>query len=204
MVFDHWRLNGEGELYDISKDPGQTKDIASQHPEMVKTLKDHYDQFWASIEDSIEVVEPVVVGHDAEPFTELTCNNWVEVDFDNRGRVAGGQSMGGIWQIEAERSGTYKVELARWPFYMNRELTVKGPATTIGGMPIDEGVAFPIAGGSISLDGANSIHSKSNQENTLIEFELSMDTGRHTLQGWFHDQAGNKLAGAFYARVTKV
>ena len=87
---------------------------------------------------------------------------------------------------------------------MNRELTVKGPPTTIGGMPIDEGVAFPIASGSLSLDGGDPILAKAHKDNTLVELELSIVAGRHTLQGWFHDAAGKKLAGAFYARVTKL
>ena len=95
VVFDNWRLNGAKELYDISKDPGQENDVSAQHPALAQKLKDYYDAFWASIEESIEVVEPMVIGHDAEPYTELTSNNWVEVDFDNRGRVAGGKSMGG-------------------------------------------------------------------------------------------------------------
>ena len=197
-------MNGEGELYDISRDPGQKKDISSQHPEIARELKAYYDDYWASIEDSVEIVEPVVVGHDKEPYTDLTSNNWVEVDFDNRGKVAVGQSMGGIWQIEAEKSGKYKVQLSRWPFHMNLELTVKGPSTTIGGMPIDEGRAYPIVAGSLSIDGAKPMVSKANKNNCTIDFEMNLEAGRHTMQGWFKDESGVDLSGAFYGRVRKL
>ena len=204
VVWDNWRLNGEEELYDIRKDPGQENNVFAQYPEIAAELKAFYDSYWASIENSIEVIEPIIVGHDAEPYTDLTCNSWVEVDFDNRGRVAGGKSMGGIWQIEAEKSGRYKVQLSRWPFHMNLELNAIGPATTIGGMPINTGVAFPITAGSLSIDGAKAVIAKANQSNTSVDLEIELEAGRHTMQGWFHDKSGKKLAGIFYARIEKL
>ena len=202
VVYDHWRLNGEGELYDIKKDPGQENDVSDKHPELTKELRAFYDDYWASIEDSIEVIEPLVVGHDAEPSTVLTSNNWVEVDCDNMGRVASGNRMSGIWQIEAERGGRYKIELARWPFHLDRVLTSKGPEKTIGGMPIPPGVALPIASGSISVDGEKAVMAAPGENNKLIEFEIELSAGRHTLQGWFHDASGKKLSGTFYGRIT--
>lgn len=35
------------ELYDLAADPGQTKDIAADHPEIVKQLDAEYDRWWA-------------------------------------------------------------------------------------------------------------------------------------------------------------
>ena len=204
VVYDHWRLNGEGELYDIKEDPGQENDVSDKHPELTKELRAFYDDYWASIEESIDVIEPLVVGHDAEPSTVLTSNNWVEVDCDNMRRVSSGKLMSGIWQIEVEKSGRYKIELARWPFHLNRELTGKGPDKTIGGMPISPGVALPIASGSISVDGEKAVMAASGENNKLIEFEIELSAGDHTLQGWFHDASGKKLSGAFYGRVTKL
>ena len=141
VIWKNWRLNGEEELYELGSDPGQKKDVSSQHPEVVRELEGHYDAYWASIEDSIDVIEPVVIGNPAEPYTDLTSNNWIEVDFDNRGKVAGANSMGGTWQVEVEKSGEYLIRLSRWPFYMDRPLSSIGLAETIGGMPIDPGKA---------------------------------------------------------------
>ncbi len=204
VIWKRWRLNGEAELYDLEADPGQTKDLSSRHPEIVRELREHYDAYWDSIEASIEVVEPVVVGSGVEPYTDLTCNNWVEVDFDNRTRVAGAASMGGVWQIEVENSGEYLVQLSRWPFYMDRPLTMKGPAETIGGMPIDAGVALPIASGSLSVDGGAPMVANPDASRTYIEMRIALPVGRHTLQGWFHDASGKRIAGAFYGRVSKL
>tara|TARA_Y100000588_G_scaffold103556_1_gene112856 strand:+ start:4835 stop:6694 length:1860 start_codon:yes stop_codon:yes gene_type:complete len=204
VIFDHWRLNGKSELYDLSKDPGQEHDVSDKFPELTKALRDYYNEYWDSIEESNTFIESIVVGNDAEPFTDLTCNNWVEVDFDNRNHVAGGESMGGVWQIEADKSGFYRVELARWPFFMKRALTTTGPSTTIGGMPIEEGVALPITSGSLSVDGSQAIQANAHKDNTRIVLEVELSVGRHTLQGWFHDASGKKIAGAFYSRVTKL
>ena len=201
VIWKNWRLNGEEELYELGSDPGQKKDVSTQHPEVVRELKRHYDAFWASIEDSIDVIEPVVIGNPAEPFTDLTSNNWVEVDFDNRGRVAGANSMGGIWEIEVEKAGTYLVRLSRWPLYMDRSLSSFGPAETIGGMPIDPGRALPIESGSLSVDGNKPIVAKPIASDSFIEMRIELSEGQHSLQGWFHDAQGTRLSGAFYGRV---
>ena len=201
VIWKNWRLNGEEELYELGLDPGQKKDVSTQHPEVVRELKRHYDAYWASIEDSIDVIEPVVIGNPAEPFTDLTSNNWVEVDFDNRGRVAGANSMGGIWEIEVEKAGTYLVRLSRWPLYMDRSLSSFGPAETIGGMPIDPGRALPIESGSLSVDGNKPIVAKPIASDSFIEIRIELSEGQHSLQGWFHDAQGTRLSGAFYGRV---
>ena len=201
VIWKNWRLNGEEELYELGLDPGQEKDVSTQHPEVVRGLKRHYDAYWASIEDSIDVIEPVVIGNPVEPFTDLTSNNWVEVDFDNRGRVAGANSMGGIWEIEVEKAGAYLVRLSRWPLYMDRSLSSFGPAETIGGMPIDPGRALPIESGSLSVDGNKPIVAKPIASDSFIEMRIELSEGQHSLQGWFHDAQGTRLSGAFYGRV---
>ena len=201
VIWKNWRLNGDSELYDLRKDPGQKKDVSAQYPEIVRELKRHYDSYWASIEASIDVIEPMVIGNPAEPYTDLTSNNWVEVDFDNRGKVAGANSMGGIWEIEVEKAGAYLVRLSRWPFYMDRPLSSLGPAETIGGMPIDLGKALPIKSGSLSLDGKEPILAVPNASDTFVEMRIELSKGRHSLQGWFHGAQGTRLSGAFYGRV---
>ena len=41
-----WRLVGDT-LYDISKDPYEASDVASQHPEVVSNMKKAYDAWWS-------------------------------------------------------------------------------------------------------------------------------------------------------------
>lgn len=210
VMMGDWRLIDGKELYNIASDPGQQADLASSHPEIARSLGRHYDAYWDSIKDSIEVVEPVLVGHGREPYTDLTCNNWIEVDCDNRQWVASAgkrQAAGdatGIWQIEVASAGSYKLELSRWPFHMNRLLTDRGPAETIGGDRLDPGKALPIAAGRVSVDGASPIGAQPNRSATVIEMRLDLAAGLHKLEAWFEGPDGARLASAFYGRITRI
>lgn len=60
---DRWRLVNHSELYDISKDPGETQNIASANPEVVEKLKKSYDLWWESalplmVNEGLDVVDP--------------------------------------------------------------------------------------------------------------------------------------------------
>jgi arylsulfatase len=44
-----WRFVNNKELYDISKDPGETTNVASSHPEVIAELRKSYDKWWESV-----------------------------------------------------------------------------------------------------------------------------------------------------------
>jgi arylsulfatase len=46
---DRWRLVNNAELYDISTDPSEKKDVSQSHPEVVDQLRKSYDQWWTSV-----------------------------------------------------------------------------------------------------------------------------------------------------------
>ena len=203
VIWNEWRLIGDSELYDLSADPGQEANVAGQHPDIVEAMVAHYEEYWAAIEPSIEEVEPLLVRARPEVFTDLTSNSWIEVDCDNRTRVAHacGPAQGGVWQIEVEEGGAYSVELSRWPFHLNRSLAQEGPPTTIGGAEISVGVALPIASAVLRVNGADIIKAPARTDAASVSFEIPLQQGRNTLQGWFQDQSGRDLAGAYYGRV---
>ena len=203
VIWNNWRLVGEGELYDISTDPGQQTDVADHNPEVLATMKAHYDSYWASIEDSIDPVEPLVVRASPEVFTDMTSNSWIEVDCDNRTRTAEtcGPPRGGVWQVEVEAEGSYAIDLARWPFHMDRSLTVAGPAATIGGVLITPGKALPISSASLSVNGGAAMAAKAAPDMASVRFVVELDEGRSTLQGWFRDSSGKDISGAYYGRI---
>ncbi len=45
---ESWRLVGDA-LYNIDKDPGETTDVARQHPEIVATMRKTFDTWWADV-----------------------------------------------------------------------------------------------------------------------------------------------------------
>ncbi len=204
VIWNHWRLVGETELYDLAADPGQRIDVASDHPDIVEAMQARYEQYWSSIEASINEIEPLVVRAESETYTDLTSNSWIEVDCDNRTRVAMtcGPPRGGVWQVEAEASGTYLVDLRRWPFHLERALTAAGPASTIGGVPITTGKALEIASARLSVNGRAPLEASAGTDAASVRFEASLREGPNTLQGWFVDSTGKDLSGAYYGRVS--
>ena len=41
-----WRFVNNKELYDVAKDPGETKDVAATNPEVITKFKQPYDVWW--------------------------------------------------------------------------------------------------------------------------------------------------------------
>lgn len=46
---ERYRFINNTELYDVIKDPGQTKNIASEHPEIVTQMRNVYSEWWNSV-----------------------------------------------------------------------------------------------------------------------------------------------------------
>jgi hypothetical protein len=53
-------LVNNSELYDLKDDPGETRNVIANHPEVVATLRAAYDQWWAD-------VQPLLVNESAPP-----------------------------------------------------------------------------------------------------------------------------------------
>ncbi len=61
-------VNNE-ELYDLKADPGETKNIIAEHPEVVAKLRAAYDQWWEQVQPLL--VNEEVVGPKMNPLKEL-------------------------------------------------------------------------------------------------------------------------------------
>lgn len=57
------------QLFDVIADPGQTRDIAAEKPDVMEKLKAAYDQWWASLKGQYDVNENVI-GPKLNPFAE--------------------------------------------------------------------------------------------------------------------------------------
>ena len=57
------------ELYDIKADPGETRDILAEHPDVAAKMRTAYDQWWSEILPALENED--VVGPNVNPFKEL-------------------------------------------------------------------------------------------------------------------------------------
>ncbi len=206
VVMDSWRLVGEDELYDVSKDPGQQHNVAANNPEILKKMRDHYEKWWAITEPKANDIVPVVVGSEMEETVLVTCSEWLTESINTQWAVANGlgTAKGGEYKLFAEQKGKYLIELSRWPFHLNRPLTAVGPATAVGGTAIQAGKSLAIDAGTISLNNSVVNTVKAAPGALKISMVISMEAGENQLQAWFKDEVGNDLIGAYFVNITKL
>jgi arylsulfatase A-like enzyme len=62
-------LVNNAELYDLKADPGETKNVIAEHPEVVAVLRATYDQWWTDVQPML--INENVVAPKMNPFKEL-------------------------------------------------------------------------------------------------------------------------------------
>jgi arylsulfatase A-like enzyme len=93
------------ELFDISADPFEKKDIASGNPEEVTRLKKEYETWFADVTKKGFAPPRIVVGNAKENPIRLSRQDW-------RGPKAGWTPESeGHWEIRVARPGCYRVSL---------------------------------------------------------------------------------------------
>lgn len=205
VIWNQWRLVHNKELYDIHADPAQKHDIAAQNPDVAAKMLAHYKQWWASVEPKLGTYDPIPLGAAQENPVLLCGADWnkpvggsIDVS-ESRADARGAQ-----WAIRVEQAGDYLVELRRWPFHTEEPLDSTGPSKTVHGIVIKAGNAFAITAAKL-LVGKEEYSAKAAEKGGKgISFKLKLPAGVTTLQGWFQDEAGKDLCGAFYAQVQRM
>ena len=97
------------QLYDLSKDPRQTNNLAQQHPDVVQRLKRGYEAWFKDVSSTRpdNYAPPrIVIGTEHELQSVLTRQDWRHI----QGRPWAGNSNG-VWLLEAPEAGDYEIEL---------------------------------------------------------------------------------------------
>jgi arylsulfatase A-like enzyme len=206
VIWNQWRLQKGKELYDIVKDRGQQNDIAEQFPEIVKQMQGYYDFWWRHLNPDMLKPLPFIVDAKAENPVLITSIDWWEVDADNINYVsqAVGGPRGGIWTLQVETPGNYRVELRRWPFHTNKPIGSEGPRVTIRGRKLDHKVTLIPAQAAVLRINGTEQNAVVTPESLGAVFQVSFNKGLNQLQGWFRDADSKDLCGAFYALLTKI
>ena len=156
-------------------------------------LKRHYDAYQALLK--IRLMSSNLSSSGSSCFYRSDKQQLVEVDFDNRGRVAGANSMGGIWEIKVEKAGVYLVRLGCWAS-VDRSLSSFGPAGRLRDNRPWKGATDRV--GQSKRDGNKPIAKPIATFIHRDAIELS--------EGDIHYKVGSmmpgaRLSGAFYGRV---
>jgi arylsulfatase A-like enzyme len=66
--YSRFRLVHNAELYDLRADPGETRNVIAEHPDVVARMRAAYDRWWAEVLPAMENED--AVGPKVNPFKE--------------------------------------------------------------------------------------------------------------------------------------
>lgn len=201
-----WRLvNGE-ELYDIQADPGQTTDVAVDHPDVVARLRADYDAWWDKVSRQFSGTVPIPIGSADEPSVRLNAHDWRNPDAAcawNQSQVRAAAPCNGYWEIDVARPGTYRFELRRWPKEEDRPIRDAIPGELRTYRDIEDGYgggkAIPVTGARLKV-GDSDLESPVSADDLGITFTAELKAGETLLQTWFDNEDGEDI-GAYYVYV---
>jgi len=195
VLWGGWRLVKGTELYDLTTDPGQEKDVAAARPDIVSGLRGHYESWLGPTKAVMGRPNFIVVGAPTENPTVLSaadwtgpyCGEWAELK-------AGAAPKFGHWDIEARATGDYEVLLYFFP-----------PES---GTRLNEGFrnvpARPVARARLLLDD-QVYAARTANDATHARFVIPLrQGGRHRIEGQLLDASSQPLWGAIYLLVSPV
>ncbi|GAA5505286.1 arylsulfatase [Novipirellula caenicola] len=184
VLTETWRLV-DGELYNISEDPGQTNDLAKQHPEVVQELKSSYRQHYADVFRDDAPYVRFQLGDSRENPTLLTVRDWHPTEGDviwRQEQLADDTlSINGFWAVDVTQSGRYAIRLARFP---------------------DDSPASMEATKAVLRVGDQKLEKQIRKRDMSVTFELELPAGPAILQSWLSDDEG-VVRGAYFVSVKR-
>jgi hypothetical protein len=192
VLWRRWRLVQDQELYDLTTDPAQKRNVIAEHPDMAAQLLAHYAAWWEGVAPRLNEPQYVIIGHEAEPVSQLSPCDWHDVFLDQGAQVKNGVARNGAWHLEAARDGDYTFELRRWP----RELDLPITAAVEGGKAIRATTARIRIG---DVEQEQSIPS----EAKAVIFTIPLKAGRTLMQTWLADTTAGESRGAYYVYVNR-
>jgi len=194
VMTDRWRLINGRQLYDMRKDPGQMRDVAAEHPQVVRDLNAAYDRWWEDISVRFDEYSWIVVGSEYEDPVKLTSHDiHGQVGWDHV-HVRRNSRCDGFWAVDFVREGLYEIRLMRWP--------------EEAGIPILE---TPEGATEMRLTHARlkvaavDLSRPVRQGDRSVDFQVRIPKGKTRLQAWFIDGRENgKTNSAFYVYVKRL
>lgn len=210
VMTNRWRLINGQELYDMTVDPGQRRDISAGHPQVVSKLREGYESWWGKVSRQFDEEIPITIGDQESKSVVVCSHDWRNENCDcvwNQNQVRAGLTYNGYWELDVAHSGTYRFELRRWPKEEDRLLTegIPGELVTYGLMSIESGygggVALPITTARLQIGEHDETQSVRPQD-LGARFEVALAAGPTHLQTTF---AGAETElGAYYVYIDKI
>ena len=210
VMTSQWRLVNGKQLYDIKKDPGQSSDVATQHPRVVERLTRFYDAWWEELLPTFKNDTAIYLGHPGENPARLTSHDWITTGSTpwNQAHIRNattGDKNTGFWNVKVVEDGDYEIRLRRWP--EEADLAIDAPLAP--GKPVPGTKAFrttpgkPIKPNMATLTiGDVSVKSAVKSGAKEVTFNVKLKAGKTRMAALFK-AADGKQWGAYFAYVTK-
>ncbi|MFW6164406.1 MAG: arylsulfatase, partial [Planctomycetota bacterium] len=189
VMTQDWRLVNGQALFHLTSDPGQRKNVAARHPEVVARLRKAYEGWWAELSERFDQVCPIVIGSDRENPASLTAFDWLGFETPrgipwSQGHVRNPKLFAnGAWAVEVERDGDYEITLRRFPWEAMAAMEATRARLKVG-----------------EVDEAKAIRPTFSE----ATFKVRLKAGRTQLQAWLTDMATGKTRGANYVIVKRL
>lgn len=194
VMANRWRLINGSELYDMKSDPGQENNIASQHPYIIRELRQAYEDWWDDVSRRFDEYCAIVIGSERENPSVLTCHDWHggEQTPWNQKHILEGVEANGFWAVEIERDGRYEFALRRWPVEVDRPINAAIPG----------GKAISATNARLKIAETDLTQPVTGDATAAI-FQVWLKAGQTRLQTWFTGDMGLSR-GAYYVYVKRL
>lgn len=203
-----WRFIDGKELYDIHEDPGQQRDVADTHRDVVDRLRRAYDEHWRSLELETRPLERPVLGGPGSPTLRLSSDLTRDSNFIFQQDVRNGTFLRQpTWLIDVERAGRFRFEVRRWPREADHPMTAGLPPAGDPGLVYCgqtfsainvPGKAIPVAEVELRFSTGLTLHEPVKGDARCASFSVDLPAGPIDVEAWFLAADGRRLTGAYY------
>lgn len=216
VMQNKWRLINRDELYELSTDPSQSTDVASNHPELVAILREAYEAWWTLCERQTDSDIPISIGSPLSHVALLTTHDLRNDEGDgvwHQGQVRRGLKSSGYWEIKVETSGLYEIELKRWPVEAGHSVraAIKGGDVEFNREAVaktdwwwfEGGKALDIRAARVEVEGYESVRTEVKDGDPGAVLRLELAAGNRRMRACFEGEGGLDQA-AYYVYVKLV
>lgn len=145
-----WRLANGRELYDLKADPGQKRNVITEHAAQAEKMLAFYDAWWAELEPTFAQTTEIHLGHPDHAVVSLTGHDWIQEalppwsqqhirEADGYAHAPQKAQQGkkavpapknppksvhrGHWAVKVVAPGSYSISLRRWPLEADAPIT---------------------------------------------------------------------------------
>ena len=210
VMDEDWRLVNGTELYNVTKDLGQTSNVIDQYPEVAARLAEGYERWWQSFMDEgvNERYAYIKVGSPYENPTRISAHDMLTGipghAWHQYGAASAAQAAG-RWKIEFVEDGDYAISLRRFPresglgindTFPGQEKTIELDQVMPAGEKTDFEKAFLyVADVQKSADIA--------EDQDEVTFNVFIPAGKYDLEARLIDKV-NRIYPIYYLYIEKI